>query len=101
MRFVIVEMRPIPMDVFPEAVAGTVEDAIAVTRLLEHLSRRAVDFPAPQIPSARRGAFHQPNRRIAGPDDRAEGLRWFFRHPGCGEPHPGDISKDRTLIGRL
>src|SRR5687767_13075214 len=57
MRFVIVEMRPITMDAFAEAVAGTMQDAVAIPFLLQHLPCRPIHLPAAEFAISSGGVF--------------------------------------------
>src|SRR6185436_3291673 len=69
---VIVEMHSIPMNALAEAMAGPVKDMLAISGLLQHRARRAIDFPSTQVASAERRVFHERHGGIAGPRDRLE-----------------------------
>ena len=64
-RFIIIEMRAIAVNIFAEAVAGAMQDGVLVPGVDQHLSRRAVGFEAAHFSTGSRGALHHIDCGIA------------------------------------
>src|SRR5262245_50619146 len=72
-RFVVVEVHPITMDVLAEAMAGTVQHMIRITSPDQHGAGGPIHFPAAKLATAGRGILHRANRGVPGIGNGLEG----------------------------
>ena len=100
-RLVIVEVYPVAVDRFAQAVARPVDELGPVPRLFDDGAARTVDLEAAQLTSGPCGRLHQVYRGVAAIPRRRESPGVFVRHRRAREADPGDVSKHRARMPQL
>ena len=92
---------PLPWTFFAQAVAGPVEDVVAVAGASQDGRGRAIDLPAAQLLAGGHRPLHQGHGGVARGADRLECLHVPVGRASAGKAHPGDVSKHRAGLVEL
>ncbi len=93
-RFEIVHVRAVAVDLLPDTVASAVDEAVAVAGRGNHVAGRPIDFKALDVPAGGKGRADRLNRRIAGLGDDLKNLGVLRWHRFSDEAHSRQIAVD-------